>query len=121
MSTPVASTVQFPVQSQEPIPLITLVPQYQSIKAEIDEAVQRVFTSQAFIMGEEVANFEADMAKYCDSREAIGCASGTDALVLALQAAQYRPGRRSHHDSLFLLCHGQLHRTRWGKARVCRC
>ena len=92
MSTPVASTVQFPVQSQEPIPLITLVPQYQSIKAEIDEAVQRVFTSQAFIMGEEVANFEADMAKYCDSREAIGCASGTDALVLALQALNIGPG-----------------------------
>lgn len=90
MSTPVASTVPFAATA--PVPLISLVPQYQNIKQEIDEAVQRVFTSQNFVMGEEVSNFEADMARYCDSREAIGCASGTDALVLALMALNIGPG-----------------------------
>ncbi len=92
MSTPVASTVPFPVAATDPIPMISLVPQYQNIKPEIDEAVQRVFTSQNFVMGEEVSKFEADMARYCDSREAIGCASGTDALVLALMALNIGPG-----------------------------
>lgn len=91
MSTPVASTVPFPA-APEPVPMISLVPQYHSIKSEIDEAVQRVFTAQNFILGDEVSQFEADMARYCDSREAIGCASGTDALVLALQALNIGPG-----------------------------
>ena len=92
MSNTVASTVPFTQPQAEPVPLISLVPQYQTIKSEIDEAVQRVFTSQNFVMGEEVSNFEADMARYCDSREAIGCASGTDALLLALQALNIGPG-----------------------------
>jgi len=92
MSNTVASTVPFTQPQTEPVPLISLVPQYQTIKSEIDEAVQRVFTTQNFVLGDEVANFEADMARYCDSREAIGCASGTDALLLALQALNIGPG-----------------------------
>ncbi len=92
MSTSVASTVPFPASTPDPVPLIDLTQQYQSIKSEVDAAVQRVFTNQSFVLGEEVSNFEADMAKYCDSREAIGCGSGTDALILALQALNIGPG-----------------------------
>lgn len=75
-----------------PVPLIDLVDQYQTIKTEIQEAVNRVFERQTFVLGEEVENFEADMARYVDARHAIGCASGTDALLLALMALGVGPG-----------------------------
>lgn len=76
----------------EPIPLIDLTAQYREIKEEVDAAVARVFTEQRFILGDEVADFECEIAEYCDSREAIGCASGTDALSLALMALDIGPG-----------------------------
>ena len=92
MNAPVPSTVPFPKSADNPVPLIDLKPQYQSIKQEIDETVQRVFESQGFVLGEDVSNFEEEIASYCDSRHAIGCASGTDALILALQALDIGPG-----------------------------
>jgi dTDP-4-amino-4,6-dideoxygalactose transaminase len=52
----------------------------------------RVITEQKFILGEEVSELETTIANYCDSREAIGCASGTDALILALMALDIGPG-----------------------------
>jgi dTDP-4-amino-4,6-dideoxygalactose transaminase len=50
------------------------------------EAVRRVAASQHFILGEEVRELEEEMASYCGTRHAIGCASGSDALLLALMA-----------------------------------
>lgn len=79
-------------QEPAPVPLIDLVGQYQTIKPEIQEAVERVFESQAFVLGDEVQNFEDELASYCDARHAIGCASGTDALLLALMALEIGPG-----------------------------
>jgi dTDP-4-amino-4,6-dideoxygalactose transaminase len=55
-------------------------------------AVGRVFAEQRFILGDEVAELEFELAGYCDAREAIGCASGTDALLLALMALDIGPG-----------------------------
>ncbi len=78
--------------SPSAVPFIDLVAQHQTIAAEIREAVERVFASQSFILGDEVAQFEAEAACYCDSRDAIGCASGTDALLLALMALDIGPG-----------------------------
>ena len=75
-----------------PVPFIDLMAQYRRISGEIREAVDRVFSSQAFILGDEVAEFECDVAEYCDSGDAIGCASGTDALVLSLLALNVGPG-----------------------------
>ncbi|MGQ0634624.1 MAG: DegT/DnrJ/EryC1/StrS family aminotransferase [Planctomycetaceae bacterium] len=77
---------------QSPVPLIDLVAQYRSIEAEVLPAVERVFSSQRFILGDEVAEFEFEVAEYCGAREAIGCASGTDALILALMALDIGPG-----------------------------
>lgn len=77
---------------QVPVPLIDLVDQYHTIKPEIQEAVNRVFERQTFVLGEEVENFEADIANYVDARHAIGCASGTDALLLSLMALGIGPG-----------------------------
>lgn len=76
----------------DPVPLIDLVAQHQEIESEVIAAVGRVFAEQRFILGDEVAELECDLAEYCDSREAIGCASGTDALILALMALDIGPG-----------------------------
>jgi len=78
--------------SPSAVPFIDLVAQHQTIAAEIREAVDRVLASQAFILGDEVAQFETEAACYCDARDAIGCASGTDALLLALMALDIGPG-----------------------------
>jgi len=75
-----------------PVPLIDLVEQYNSISDEILEAVNQVFAEQRFVLGDEVAELECDAAEYCDSRAAIGCASGTDALILSLMALDVGPG-----------------------------
>ncbi|TRZ49045.1 MAG: DegT/DnrJ/EryC1/StrS family aminotransferase [Dehalococcoidia bacterium] len=75
-----------------PIPLTDLKTQYHSIKDEIDAAIQRVVQQGQFILGPEVRAFEAEMAAYCGTRFAIGVASGTDALHLALLAGGIKPG-----------------------------
>ena len=76
----------------QPVPFIDLVAQFQSIGAEVNAAVGRVFAEQKFILGDEVAALECELAAYCDAREAVGCASGTDALLLALMALDLQPG-----------------------------
>jgi len=77
---------------EQPIPLIDLTAQFQGMSAEIMAAVETVFTEQKFILGDEVAALEEEVATYCDARHAIGCNSGTDALILALQALDIGPG-----------------------------
>jgi dTDP-4-amino-4,6-dideoxygalactose transaminase len=67
------------------IPFLDLKRQYLPIKEEIDEAIQRVVSSQNFILGEEVQTFEENLAKYCGAKHAIGVASGTDAILLSLK------------------------------------
>ncbi len=74
------------------IPLLDLTSQYASIRGEIEEAVRRVFESQKFILGPDVTALEQDVAAYCGVTHAIGCGSGTDALLLALRALDIGPG-----------------------------
>ena len=85
-------TLSRPEDTPAPVPLIDLVEQYQTIREEVQEAVQRVFERQTFVLGDEVEQFESEIASYCDSRFAIGCASGTDALLLSLMALGVGPG-----------------------------
>jgi len=73
-------------------PFIDLKAQYRAMKAEIDAAIARVMDSQQFILGPEVESFEAEIANYCGSRFAVACASGSDALLLALMALKIGPG-----------------------------
>jgi dTDP-4-amino-4,6-dideoxygalactose transaminase len=68
------------------VPLLDLKAQYAPMKNEIMEAIERVVESQYFIMGPDVAELEAGVAKYVGSKFAIGCASGSDAIMLALMA-----------------------------------
>ncbi len=74
------------------IPLVDLKAQYLSIQPEIDAAIQRVIDNTAFIMGKEVAQFEEAFAEYCGVEYAVGVASGTAALFLALLAHGIGPG-----------------------------
>ena len=52
----------------DPVPLIDLVAQHHEIETEVISAVSRVFAEQRFILGDEVAELECDLAEYCDSR-----------------------------------------------------
>jgi len=74
------------------IPMVDLRAQYLAIKDEIDAAVQRVIENSQFILGPEVEAFEKEMASYCGTSYAIGVASGTEALQLALLACGVGPG-----------------------------
>src|SRR4051794_11341143 len=69
------------------IPYLDLPLQYRGIKSEIDAAVLGVLDKAHYILGEEVAAFERDFARYCAAAECIGVNSGTSALHLALLAA----------------------------------
>lgn len=69
------------------IPMVDLKTQYARLREEIDAAVHGVLESTAFILGPEVRAFEEEVAAYLGVAHAIGCASGTDALHLALRAA----------------------------------
>ncbi|MFH1613015.1 MAG: DegT/DnrJ/EryC1/StrS family aminotransferase [bacterium] len=68
------------------IPFVDLKKQYQSIKNEIDEAIQKVCQNTDFILGKDVELFEQEFALYCETKFAIGVDSGTSALELALKA-----------------------------------
>ena len=74
------------------VPALDLKAQYQTIRDEIEPVVRSVIESQYFILGPEVLNFEAEAAAYCESKHAIGCASGSDALLLPLLAWEIGPG-----------------------------
>ncbi|MCS7041729.1 MAG: DegT/DnrJ/EryC1/StrS family aminotransferase [Bryobacteraceae bacterium] len=75
-----------------PIPLLDLRAQYASIRSEVEDAVRRVLESQQCILGPDVAALEEEIAAYCGVKHAIGCGSGTDALLLALRALDIGPG-----------------------------
>lgn len=74
------------------VPLLDLQRQYEQIRAEVLAAVGRVCASQHYILGEEVETFEREIAAFCGVQHAVGCASGTDAVWLALAAAGVGPG-----------------------------
>ena len=74
------------------VPIFDLTRQYKAIKPEIDKAIQRVVESGRFILGPEVEYFERELAEFCGVKHAIGVASGTDALFIALRALGIGPG-----------------------------
>jgi dTDP-4-amino-4,6-dideoxygalactose transaminase len=73
-------------------PLVDLETQYVSIKEEIDQAIRKVIEQGEFILGPEVNALENEIAYYCGVNYAVGVASGTDALQLALLACGIAPG-----------------------------
>ncbi len=74
------------------VPLLDLKAQYLSIKNEIDKAVKNVLNSGKFILGPEVSELEEEILRFSNTKYAISCASGTDALLLSLMAFDLKPG-----------------------------
>ena len=72
------------------VPLFDLTRQWQEIRKDVHEAINRVFATQQFIMGPQVKVFEQAISEYCGVSHAIGVASGSDALLLSLMALTHR-------------------------------
>ncbi len=74
------------------VPLLDLKEQNSLLRPEIEAALARVLDTNGFILGKEVAELECELAGYCGTKYAIGCASGSDAILLALMAYDIGPG-----------------------------
>jgi len=74
------------------VPLLDLKEQNAALRTEIEAALGRVLETNGFILGGEVSKLEDELAAYCGAKYAIGCASGSDAILLALMAFDIGPG-----------------------------
>lgn len=74
------------------IKMVDLYGQYLKIKEEIDQAISEVINSSAFINGKPVESFGNELAEYLDVKYVVTCANGTDALQIAYQALDLKPG-----------------------------
>src|SRR5205807_9583315 len=68
------------------VPLLDLKAQYATIRDQVRAGVDRVFESQQFVLGPETLALEEEIARYSQTKFAVGCASGSEALLLALQS-----------------------------------
>jgi dTDP-4-amino-4,6-dideoxygalactose transaminase len=78
--------------AERQIPLLDLTSQHKAIRDEVLAEITRVVDSQKFILGGDVQKLEAEIAAYSEARFGVGCASGSDALLLALLALGIGPG-----------------------------
>jgi len=74
------------------IPSFDLTRNYARVKEEVSVAVRRVLDTQHFILGPEVESLERELASYLEVKNTIGCASGTDSLILAMMTLNLEPG-----------------------------
>ncbi|HWW97671.1 MAG TPA: DegT/DnrJ/EryC1/StrS family aminotransferase [Edaphobacter sp.] len=81
-----------PIRNPQPVQMLDFSRQYASIRQELLDVIESVCASQRFILGPQVASFEQAAAAACAAPHAVGCASGTDAIWLALAAANIGPG-----------------------------
>jgi dTDP-4-amino-4,6-dideoxygalactose transaminase len=80
------------VESERKLPILDLKAQYEGLREEILDALHEVLEEQHFILGPNVLQLEREIAAYCGTGFAVGVASGTDALILALRAAHVQAG-----------------------------
>jgi len=86
------ATNEHPKEMGMKVPMLDLVAQYHSIQEDIDRAIAEVIESGQFILGPQVQALERELASYCQCSHAVGVASGTDALHLALRACEIGEG-----------------------------
>lgn len=108
------STLQ---KTQLSVPHLDLQRQYRQIKEEVLVAIERVCSSQHFILGEEVEKLEQEIATFTGAKFAVGCASGTDALWLALVAGGVKAGDKVI-TTAFSFFASASSITRWGAQPV---
>ncbi|MBI1325559.1 transcriptional regulator [bacterium] len=92
MSEPTVSLERTEAWGDRPVPALDLKAQYETIRDEVEPLVLRIMRDQAFVLGPEVSGLEAEMADYCQAPYGIGCASGSDALLIPLLAWEIGPG-----------------------------
>jgi dTDP-4-amino-4,6-dideoxygalactose transaminase len=80
------------IRTSQPVPMLDFSRQFAILRQEILDSIEAVCASQHFILGPQVTSFEHAAAIACAAPHAIGCASGTDAIWLALAAANVGPG-----------------------------
>ena len=85
-------TICSKMEAVKKLQMVDLISQYNKIKPEIDQAVQNVITSSAYINGPEVKTFGKELEEYLDVKHVIPCANGTDALQIAMMALNFKPG-----------------------------
>jgi dTDP-4-amino-4,6-dideoxygalactose transaminase len=83
---------EVPIRNPQPVQMLDFSRQYAVVRQELLDAIESVCASQRFILGPQVVSFEQAAAAVCSVPHAIGCASGTDAIWLALAAANIGPG-----------------------------
>ncbi|HUW54996.1 MAG TPA: DegT/DnrJ/EryC1/StrS family aminotransferase [Planctomycetota bacterium] len=94
------------------VPLLDLTRTYREMEGEILRAVEKLLRSQQMILGPAVHRFEQSLAALCGSMFAVGCASGTDALLLALMAVGVKPGDEVVTTAFsFFATAGSIHRA----------
>jgi dTDP-4-amino-4,6-dideoxygalactose transaminase len=81
-----------PTSKSQPVQMLDFARQFSSIRQEVLDAIEAVCISQKFILGPQVTSFEEAAAAACKVPHAVGCASGTDAIWLAMAAANIGPG-----------------------------
>ena len=81
-----------PQRLLERVPLLDVSRQNEPLREQIDRATAAVIASGRFVLGEEVQRLEASVAEYCHTAHGVGCASGSDAVLLALMALDVGPG-----------------------------
>ncbi len=72
--------------------ILDLKGQYKVIRSDVNKAIKKIIDSQEFVLGKELQLLEEEIAQYCNTKYAVGVASGTDALVVSLMALGIKPG-----------------------------
>ena len=85
-------TICSKMEAVKKLQMVDLISQYNKIKPEIDQAVQNVITSSAYINGPEVKAFGKELEEYLEAKHVIPCANGTDALQIAMMGLNFKPG-----------------------------
>ena len=80
------------LQAMQAIQMVDLKSQYLKIKDQVDQSIQQVIESGAFINGPTVTSFQNNLADYLGASHVLGCGNGTDALQIALMALDLKPG-----------------------------
>ncbi len=102
------------------VPPFDLSVQLSDLGDDLEHAVLDVLRSGQYIGGPVIQGFEKAFASFCSSEHAIGCNSGTDALVLALRGLGVAQAMRSSPPPL-AFCHSRSHQCCWRQAGVCGC